>query len=146
MMAPSRAATFDMIRQATPSPAQLIRQVSLSGAPTIASLSCTNNCSASNFSVLSHQSIESNTPYEIALSMDLLANINGVGGGSVVENASIDPTIAIDPTFLANNPEAELVFSPNVGNVSAVPEPSTWAMMILGFAGIGFMASGRSQN
>jgi PEP-CTERM motif len=25
-------------------------------------------------------------------------------------------------------------------NVAAVPEPSTWAMMILGFAGIGFMA------
>jgi hypothetical protein len=25
-------------------------------------------------------------------------------------------------------------------NVSAVPEPSTWAMMILGFAGIGFMS------
>ncbi|HEY5505363.1 MAG TPA: PEPxxWA-CTERM sorting domain-containing protein, partial [Sedimentisphaerales bacterium] len=24
--------------------------------------------------------------------------------------------------------------------ISAVPEPSTWAMMILGFAGIGFMA------
>ena len=28
-------------------------------------------------------------------------------------------------------------------NVSAVPEPATWAMMILGFAGIGFMASRR---
>jgi len=27
-----------------------------------------------------------------------------------------------------------------VGTMSAVPEPSTWAMMILGFAGIGFMA------
>jgi PEP-CTERM motif len=26
------------------------------------------------------------------------------------------------------------------GTVSAVPEPSTWAMMILGFAGVGFMA------
>jgi hypothetical protein len=25
-------------------------------------------------------------------------------------------------------------------NISAVPEPSTWAMMILGFAGVGFMA------
>jgi hypothetical protein len=25
------------------------------------------------------------------------------------------------------------------GTVSAVPEPSTWAMMLLGFAGIGFM-------
>jgi hypothetical protein len=27
-----------------------------------------------------------------------------------------------------------------VGEVTAVPEPSTWAMMILGFAGVGFMA------
>ena len=30
--------------------------------------------------------------------------------------------------------------------VAAVPEPSTWAMMILGFAGIGFMAYRRKQN
>jgi hypothetical protein len=30
-------------------------------------------------------------------------------------------------------------------NVAAVPEPSTWAMMILGFAGVGFMAY-RSRN
>ena len=29
------------------------------------------------------------------------------------------------------------------GFLSAVPEPSTWAMMILGFAGIGFMACRR---
>lgn len=29
---------------------------------------------------------------------------------------------------------------------SAVPEPSTWAMMILGFAGVGFMAYRRKQN
>lgn len=29
---------------------------------------------------------------------------------------------------------------------SAVPEPSTWAMMILGFAGIGFMAYRRKSN
>jgi len=32
------------------------------------------------------------------------------------------------------------------GNISAVPEPSTWAMMILGFAGIGFMAYRRSRK
>jgi hypothetical protein len=31
-------------------------------------------------------------------------------------------------------------------NVSAVPESSTWAMMILGFAGIGFMAYRRSRK
>jgi PEP-CTERM motif len=36
------------------------------------------------------------------------------------------------------------------GNVTAilaaVPEPSTWAMMILGFCGLGFMAYRRKQN
>jgi PEP-CTERM motif len=31
-------------------------------------------------------------------------------------------------------------------NVSAVPEPSTWAMMILGFAGVGFMAYRRRKS
>jgi hypothetical protein len=30
--------------------------------------------------------------------------------------------------------------------VSAVPEPSTWAMMILGFCGLGFMAYRRKQS
>lgn len=31
-------------------------------------------------------------------------------------------------------------------NISAVPEPSTWAMLILGFAGIGFMAYRRRNQ
>ena len=31
-------------------------------------------------------------------------------------------------------------------NVGAVPEPSTWAMMILGFVGIGFMAYRRKSQ
>jgi hypothetical protein len=31
-------------------------------------------------------------------------------------------------------------------NVAAVPEPSTWAMMILGFAGIGLIACRRRNN
>jgi hypothetical protein len=29
---------------------------------------------------------------------------------------------------------------------SAVPEPSTWAMMLLGFAGLGFMAYRRNSK
>jgi PEP-CTERM motif len=33
-----------------------------------------------------------------------------------------------------------------VTGVSAVPEPSTWAMMILGFAGVGFMAYRRKAK
>jgi hypothetical protein len=33
-----------------------------------------------------------------------------------------------------------------LGMTAAVPEPSTWAMILLGFAGIGFMASRRKHN
>ena len=33
-----------------------------------------------------------------------------------------------------------------VGNISAVPEPSTWAMMLLGFAGVGVMAYRRKSK
>ncbi len=33
-----------------------------------------------------------------------------------------------------------------VSNVGAVPEPSSWAMMILGFAGVGFMAYRRRNQ
>jgi hypothetical protein len=40
-----------------------------------------------------------------------------------------------------NNPGFE-----GVAGVSAVPEPSTWAMMILGFAGVGFMAYRRKSK
>jgi hypothetical protein len=41
---------------------------------------------------------------------------------------------------------AELASVDAVVNVGAVPEPSTWAMMILGFAGIGFIAYRRKQT
>jgi hypothetical protein len=37
-------------------------------------------------------------------------------------------------------------FIPTNFSVSAVPEPSTWAMMILGFAGVGFMAFRRKSK
>ena len=37
-------------------------------------------------------------------------------------------------------------FAAGGGSVAAVPEPSTWAMMLLGFAGVGFMAYRRKQN
>ena len=32
------------------------------------------------------------------------------------------------------------------GVMAAVPEPSTWAMMLIGFAGLGFMAYRRTKK
>jgi len=43
------------------------------------------------------------------------------------------------------NPDPEYWYGFTVG-VSAVPEPSTWAMMILGFMGVGFMAYRRKLS
>jgi hypothetical protein len=46
--------------------------------------------------------------------------------------------ITIDPSFLASNPGYSLVFSSNISLSSSIPESSTWAMLLLGFAGLGF--------
>jgi hypothetical protein len=46
-----------------------------------------------------------------------------------------------DPLYLDT-----LVIDVTTGSVGAVAEPSTWAMMILGFAGIGFMAYRRNSK
>ncbi len=37
-------------------------------------------------------------------------------------------------------------FTVNVEQVAAVPEPSTWAMMIFGFAGVSFLAYRRKRG
>jgi hypothetical protein len=43
------------------------------------------------------------------------------------------------------NPTYENYYGFTVGEVGAVPEASTWAMMILGFCGLGFMAHRRKR-
>jgi len=63
-------------------------------------------------------------------------------------------------TFVANSSSTILTFidtrgafnagiyldDVSVDAVAAVPEPSTWAMMILGFGGVGFMAYRRKSK
>ncbi len=57
-------------------------------------------------------------------------------------------TNLVDP----NDPNSAKIFEPvgltdvTITLASAVPEPSTWAMMILGFAGVGFMAYRRKSK
>jgi hypothetical protein len=69
--------------------------------------------------------------------------VEGADGQGSSFSASVDPTFAIDPTFNSNN-QYSLQFSPSL--TSGVPEPSTWAMMLLGFAGIGFMSYRRKSK
>jgi PEP-CTERM motif len=45
-----------------------------------------------------------------------------------------------------NSGSFTVAITDTAGVTSAVPEPSTWAMMILGFCGLGFMAYRRKQN
>ena len=50
-------------------------------------------------------------------------------------SAGIDPVFTISPDFAA---DYQLDFSNAIGNsASATPEPATWAMMLIGFAGLG---------
>ena len=68
-----------------------------------------------------------------------------------------DSASAIDAAFLGNPFSAEVIYTVNsvgTGNfnggidisVAAVPEPATWAMVILGFAGVAFMGMRRRRE
>jgi PEP-CTERM motif len=65
-------------------------------------------------------------------------NVWGLGGTSGIlgTTASNDVNTYFNGTYSIST----------VSSVSAVPEPSTWAMMILGFAGVGAMAYRRSRK
>jgi len=76
----------------------------------------------------------------------------GSGGVSKFEVLGIDPSLALDPNN-ATDFVTQLTFTSS-GNftgtmtpiTTAVPELSTWAMMLLGFAGLGFMAYRRKNK
>lgn len=69
----------------------------------------------------------------------------GVGGYFTGDTAnawaSADPYFFIDPDFALEHPDISLTFSSGVENNplggGGVPEPSAWALMILGFGGAG---------
>jgi hypothetical protein len=68
-------------------------------------------------------SVSLGRPYEVQLTADV------IGGG-----AAATGTASIDPTFIAP-PGYEIEFSPGIN--AAVPEPSTWALMIVALGGVG---------
>lgn len=96
---------------------------------------------ASNLSITQTISAQSNADIFVHMFVS-----TAIAGNSVESSgAFLDPIFFIDPSFVgANNYSIEI--SAGIGNVSAVPEPSTWAMLILGFAGIGFIAYRRTSK
>ena len=87
--------------------------------------------------------------YEVdALGLPILSTgrlfISGLSGA---EGAAIDPLTGdfLFSTFGGGN-QIAVVQGFDAPVTPGVPEPSTWAMMILGFAGVGFMAYRRSRK
>jgi PEP-CTERM motif len=86
------------------------------------------------------------------VSNDTSYTLTALLGGSIVESfsTSVGATandfygfsgIAFDSIRVTSNDnDFFLIDNVQFGAVSAVPEPSTWAMLILGFAGVGYMA------
>jgi hypothetical protein len=66
------------------------------------------------------------------------------GEPTVVDNGTLGPFSAIYDEG-TGNVEAFGTFDVTF-NVSAVPEPSTWVMILLGVAGVGFMAHRRRKS
>ena len=63
----------------------------------------------------------------------------GFSGGTTAGYASTECGLGFCDSIVA-------ILGQGIAEVAAVPEPSTWAMMILGFFGVGFMAYRRKQN
>jgi hypothetical protein len=79
------------------------------------------------------------------LAAGIVADVSSYGGGEA--SAFADPYFYIDPTFLAANPGYSVVLSPFAGNDPiGAPEPASWAVMVLGFAGLGAVLRGRRRE
>jgi hypothetical protein len=62
-------------------------------------------------------------------------------------DANLDPDwLRIGTDIVGGTPAPTFNMAFSLQGVSAVPEPATWAMMILGFAGVGFMAYRRKSK
>jgi hypothetical protein len=81
-------------------------------------------------------------------SLDFGAPLTGFTILQSISPVTIDSLTATSVTFTYHEaavPEGIYFQGQFVTGVSAVPEPSTWAMMILGFAGVGYMTYRRRK-
>jgi hypothetical protein len=88
-----------------------------------------------------------NQTYEVLLNGSLIYTNTTPNGQNFLAMSAIGSLIAGFNTieFLGLSPDDSTVFLDNV-SVAAVPEASTWAMMILGFFGVGLAAYRRKSK
>jgi len=102
------------------------------------------------FTVADIYTFKTNTIYNVYLDANIDAAVDGSTPG-VPGNGHENLFAFIDPAFNVVGPNAflyDIAFTEGFGNglTGAVPEPSTWAMLVLGFAGIGFTAYRRKSK
>jgi PEP-CTERM motif len=80
------------------------------------------------FSVPSPASVEANNgPLGQVLELSFTGNLVGFTGGTITGEAVVTHDLGVE------------IYAVNSGgSITTVPEPSTWAMMLLGFAGLGY--------
>jgi hypothetical protein len=87
--------------------------------------------------------METGVVYNVNLIVQADLGINGgSGGGTGTVSAYLDPTFALGPGVIDPG-QYSFVFSPGIG---AIPEPSAWAMLLAGFASLGFIGHRRARK
>jgi hypothetical protein len=80
-------------------------------------------------------------PISIDLRVDGVATLGATGTAQFLNSMDFPLTNIFNfdtPGFTVNDPDMFIVNNNFVPPSGAVPEPSTWTMMLLGFAGLGF--------
>ncbi len=98
----------------------------------------------SNNGAFTRSATLSGLSYNVAYFIEM--NVTAIAHPSGTATAFLDPYLFLDPSLVEQG--YSIITSPGIGNslTSAVPEPSTWAMMVLGFTGVGFMAYRRKSK